>query len=69
MLNFKKTKIYGCLGHEIIESTTNNKVEIKDGNIFKANVTSITRSENGNPGSKNAKFIENKIYGRINDVK
>ena len=61
-----ETKIYGCLGHEIIENTTNRKVEIKDGSIFKANVTSITRSANGSPGSKNAKFIEDKVYGNIN---
>ncbi len=61
-----ETKIYGCLGHEIIESTTNNKVEIRDGSIFKANITSITRSTNGTPGSKNAKFYEDKIYGSIN---
>ena len=61
-----ESKIYGCLGHEIIDSNTNSKVEIRSGNIFKASVTSITRSSNGNPGSKNAKFIEDKIYGNIN---
>ena len=61
-----ESKIYGCLGHEIIDSNTNSKVEIRTGNIFKANVISITRSSNGNPGSKNAKFVEDKIYGNIN---
>ncbi len=61
-----ESKIYGCLGHEIIDSNTNSKVEVRSGNIFKANVTSITRSSNGSPGSKNAKFIEDKIYGNIN---
>ncbi len=60
-----ESKIYGCLGHEIIDSNTNSKVEVRSGNIFKANVTSITRSSDGNPGSKNAKFIEDKIYGNI----
>lgn len=61
-----ETKIYGCLGHEIIESTTNSKIEVKTGNIFKALVTSITRSSNGNPGTKNAKFFSDKIYGNVN---
>lgn len=61
-----ESKIYGCLGHEIIDSNTNSKVEVRSGNIFKANVTSITRSSDGSPGSKNAKFIEDKIYGNIN---
>ena len=60
-----ESKIYGCLGHEIIENNTNNKVEIRDGSIFKANVSSITRSNNGNVGSKNAKFIEDKVYGNV----
>ena len=60
-----ESKIYGCLGHEIIDSNTNSKVEVRSGNIFKANVSSITRSSNGSPGSKNAKFIEDKIYGNI----
>ena len=60
-----ETKIYGCLGHEIVESTSNSRIEIKTGNIFKALVTSITRSNNGNPGTKNAKFYSDKIYGTV----
>lgn len=59
------TKIYGALGHEILESTTNTKVEVKTGNIFKSEVTSITKSEDRNPGTKNAKFYKNIIYGNI----
>ena len=61
-----QTKIYGCLGHEVIESSTNSKIEVKTGNIFKALVTSITRSSDGSPGTKNAKFLSDKIYGNIN---
>ena len=61
-----ETKIYGCLGHEVIESTTNSKVDVKTGNIFKALVTSITKSSDGNPGTKNAKFFSDKIYGNVN---
>lgn len=61
-----ETKIYGCLGHEVIESSTNSKIEVKTGNIFKALVTSITRSTDGNPGTKNATFFSDKIYGNIN---
>ena len=60
-----ETKIYGCLGHEIIESSTNSKIEIKTGNIFKATVNSITRSQNGNPGTKNASFYSDKVYGNV----
>lgn len=60
-----ETKIYGCLGHEVLESTTNSKVEVRDGNIFKAYVTSIRKSTDGTPGTKNAKFFQDKIYGDI----
>ena len=59
------TKIYGCLGHEIVETNTNKKIEIKTGNIFKAETTSITRSKDGNPGTKNAKFYDSIIYGDV----
>jgi stage IV sporulation protein B len=60
-----ETKIYGALGHEIIESTSNSRIEVKTGNIFKSNVTSITKSEDNAPGTKNAKFYKNVIYGNI----
>lgn len=59
------TNIYGALGHEIIESTSNSKIEVKKGEIFKSEVSSIDRSSNGNPGTKNAKFYSNIIYGDI----
>lgn len=60
------TKIFGALGHEIAEKATLQKVEIKDGVIFKSEVTGINRSENGTPGSKEAKFYSNEVYGTIN---
>lgn len=60
-----KTGIYGALGHEIIESTTNSSIEVNEGEIFKSDVSSIDRSTNGNPGTKNASFYSNIIYGNI----
>lgn len=60
------TKVFGALGHEILEKTTMQKVEIKDGTIFKSDVTGITPSTKGNPGSKEAKFYSSNIYGTIN---
>ncbi len=59
------TKIFGALGHEISEKNTMQKVEIKDGLIFKSEITGISRSENGTPGSKEAKFYNDEIYGTI----
>ena len=60
-----ESKIYGALGHVILDSSTNTKVEVREGNIFKSDVTSITKSYDNAPGSKNAKFYKNDIYGDI----
>ncbi len=57
--------IYGALGHEVLESNTSRIVEVKAGSIFKNSITSIDESSDGNPGSKNAKFYYNSVYGDI----
>lgn len=62
-----ETKLYGALGHEIIEKNTGQKLEIKDGKIYEASVTSITPSDNGNPGEKNARYDNSKVYGNVNE--
>lgn len=60
-----ETMIYGALGHEIIESNSSQKVEVKTGTIFRSSITSIDRSVSGTPGGKNAKFYSNTTYGTI----
>ncbi len=60
-----ETKIYGALGHEIIESNSMTTVEIKSGTIFESLVTSIDRSSVGSAGTKNAKFYSNNVYGSV----
>ena len=59
------TNTYGALGHEVLESNTSKIVEVRTGTIFKNAITSIDASTNGNPGSKNAKFYYNTVYGDI----
>lgn len=61
------TKVFGALGHEIIEKATMLKVEIKDGTIFRSDVTGVNPSTKGSPGSKEAKFYSNEVYGTIKD--
>lgn len=61
------TKLYGALGHEIIEKTTGQRLEIKDGKIYSSIVTGITPSNEGNPGEKNARYDVNDIYGNIKE--
>ena len=59
------TKLYGALGHEIIEKTTGQKLEIKNGKIYSSTVTGITPSNEGNPGEKNARYDVNNVFGNI----
>lgn len=59
------TKIFGALGHEIAEKSTYQKVEIAGGTIFESEITGINRSENGTPGSKEAKFYSSNVNGTI----
>lgn len=61
------TKIYGALGHEIIEKTTGQKLEIKNGKIYASEVTSITPSNEGNPGEKNARYDIDNVFGNITE--
>ncbi|MDD6224579.1 MAG: SpoIVB peptidase S55 domain-containing protein [bacterium] len=60
-----ETNIYGALGHEIADKSTLQKVEIKDGKIFKSEITGIKPSRNGEPGEKQAKLYVDDVYGTI----
>ena len=60
-----ESKIYGALGHEIIEANTNSKVEVKTGKIFDSSVTSIHKSSDGTPGEKKATFNPSIVFGTI----
>lgn len=61
-----KTKIYGALGHEIIEKNSGQKIEVKDGNIYSSTVTGIDKSIKGNPGAKNATYSKDNVLGIVN---
>ncbi len=60
-----ETKIFGSLGHEIIEANTNKKIEVKTGTIFNSTITGINKSTNGTPGEKKANFNPKDVYGTI----
>lgn len=62
-----ETKIYGALGHEILESTSSRIVEVKTGKIFESTVTSIRKSSVGDAGEKNADFNYNHVYGDVRE--
>lgn len=58
--------VYGALGHVITDMDTQTPIPIGDGQIVHSNVTSISKSQNGEPGEKRANFTnESKILGNI----
>lgn len=59
------TKLFGALGHEIIDSKTGRIFDISSGKIYESKVTDIEPSINGVPGEKNAKVLSDKINGTI----
>lgn len=61
------TKLFGALGHEIIEKNSGQKLEIKDGKIYSSTVTGVTRSSIGSPGEKNASYNSSEVFGKINE--
>ena len=61
------TKLFGALGHEIIEKNTGQKLEIKDGKIYSSTVTGITRSDIGKPGEKAARYDNSDIFGDVKE--
>lgn len=65
-----ETKRFGALGHEIVETATAQKFEIKDGKIFDATVSNIKKSRDGNAGEKNATYDKTTSAGEIdnNDI-
>ena len=60
-----ETKIFGALGHEIIEKTTGEILDIEGGSIFASTVTGVEKSGSGNPGEKKASFFNEKVKGTI----
>lgn len=59
-----ETKIYASLGHEILESSSNQKFDCKNGYIYDVELNYINKSENGRIGEVHANFKSN-IEGNI----
>ena len=62
-----ETKIFGALGHEILEKTTKSKFDIDSGVIYYSEVTGIIKSTDGKPGEKNARNDSSTIYGSVKE--
>lgn len=59
------TKIFGTLGHEVIENSTSKRIEVKTGTIFDSDVSQIIKSTDGKVGEKNADLYYDEIFGNI----
>lgn len=59
------TKLFGALGHEIIDSKTGKIFEVNGGKIYSSYVTDIEPSGAGTPGEKNANIIKDNVNGNI----
>ncbi|MNH74775.1 SpoIVB peptidase precursor [compost metagenome] len=58
--------VYGALGHVITDMNTQTPIVVGSGQIVESSVTSISKSENGEPGEKRAHFIkEGRVLGNI----
>lgn len=61
-----KSGIYGALGHVITDVDTNKPIDIKEGQIVRADIVNIRSARRGYPGEKNGVFVEDKdIIGSI----
>ncbi len=60
-----ETKVFGSLGHEIIESKSYSKFEISDGSIYSSTVKDIKKSSNGNTGEKKANIDKSDEIGNV----
>lgn len=61
------SKTYGALGHEIIDSNSGLILDDNGGYIYDSKIVEIKRSDNGNPGEKNASINTSSILGDIDD--
>lgn len=76
----KEDGSFGALGHGISDVDTGGLLQLKDGEVYRADILSVTRGENGKPGelqgvidyridNKMGTIVENQklgIFGKIN---
>ncbi len=57
--------IYGALGHEVIDNTSNQLIDVESGTIYEESVINISKGYNGNPGEKHSTTNLNLKLGDI----
>ncbi|MFP4660875.1 MAG: SpoIVB peptidase [Halanaerobiales bacterium] len=57
---------YGALGHEIIETNSQNRIEVREGKIIEAQISGIHSGQRGLPGEKLGTFFQTEnVIGEI----
>ncbi|KGE17953.1 SpoIVB peptidase [Paenibacillus wynnii] len=58
--------VYGALGHVITDMNTGTPIVVGSGHIIQSSVTSISKSQDGDPGEKRATFLkESQVLGNV----
>ncbi|WP_246187954.1 SpoIVB peptidase [Paenibacillus tengchongensis] len=58
--------VYGALGHVITDMNTGTPIVVGSGHIVQSSVTSISKSQDGDPGEKRAIFLkESQVLGNV----
>ncbi|KWX70808.1 SpoIVB peptidase [Paenibacillus jilunlii] len=58
--------VYGALGHVITDMNTGTPIVVGSGHIVQSSVTSISKSQDGDPGEKRATFYkESQVLGNV----
>lgn len=60
-----ESKIYGALGHKLMDNDFSKIADINSGTIFSSKVTGINESSNGNVGELLASINENSVLGNV----
>ncbi|MDR2940802.1 MAG: SpoIVB peptidase [Clostridiales bacterium] len=60
-----ESRVFGALGHGIVDIDTKQIMDIKDGNIYRARIGDIIKGKKGAPGELSGKIIDNESIGSI----
>lgn len=60
-----ESKVYGALGHKLMDNDFSNITDINSGSIFQSKVTSINKSSNGNVGELIANIYQDESLGIV----
>jgi len=61
----KQTKVFGALGHGVLDVDTNIQLPIRSGKIYEGKILSVKKGKIGSAGEIQGVILEDRIYGNI----